>query len=512
MRQRKHASFAPGEVLLDSIRLDRDASEPLFRQLYGQLQAMILDRRLPAGTPLPSTRNLASDLGISRNTTSTVYEQLEAEGYIETRQGARAEVRQLPDTNFDRGRPSVTAIADALSHRGRALAAVDHQGGNAARMILQPGQPDARAFPFALWRRLISRQLRLQPDSDFGYQSFGGDRSLREAVAGFLSAARGVSYHADQVLITSGAQGAFNLLAQWLTDPGDVVLMEDPGYTGARAAFLGAGAEIASMAVVDAQWDIDAIARHAPRVIYLTPACQFPLGTSMDIEQRLRLLARAEEVGAWVIEDDFDREFSNLTRRIPPLQSVDRSGKTILVGSFSKTLLPDLRLGYIVFPSPVSEELRRTNFLIGTMASTVVQRALAEFIQEGHFARHARRMTTVYNEKRKALVAAVEAHLGHWLGRIDHGGGLQCVWTFRVSMDDVEVARRAADAGLSLTALSSHYQASTPRSGLMIGFASTDPRRYSAAMAALDDILIDVRQRCLPSMKNGEHVRPATSK
>ncbi|MCP8896507.1 hypothetical protein KYK29_16405 [Shinella daejeonensis] len=135
----------------------------------------------------------------------------------------------------------------------------------------------------------------------------------------------------------------------------------------------------------------------------------------------------------------------------------------------------------------------------------------SDHIQEGHFARHARRMTTVYNEKRKALVAAVEAHLGHWLGRIDHGGGLQCVWTFRVSMDDVEVARRAADAGLSLTALSSHYQASTPRSGLMIGFASTDPRRYSAAMAALDDILIDVRQRCLPSVKNGEHVRPATS-
>ncbi len=490
------------DVVYEVLHLDRAIDIPLFQQIYQQIRDLITDRKLKESAVLPSTRMLASDLCVSRNTVMVAYEQLETEGYIETTRGSRATVASLTDLRDTTKELKLPDLGASLSGRGRSLIHLEHQTGYPKVLLLQPGLPDARDFPFAKWRRLFSEQLRMQANESFGYHSHAGDPNLREIIANYMSTSRGLKCRADQVMITTGAQGAFNLLAQLLIDVGDPILMEEPGYTGARGAFLAAGADIKPIKVEGKFWDLDAITQTHPKLIYLTPSCQFPLGTTMRIEQRLKLLQRASEENAWVIEDDFDSEFSFLGRRLPTLQYNDPLGRTIYVGSFAKTMLPDLRLGFIIFPGKVVRNIRKANFLLGTAPSLAVQGALANFIGNGHFARHTRSVKRLYDGRRKLLDGLIVEHLGDWMEQLDEGNGMQTTWRFTRSVDDVEVARRALTKGLGPTPLSIHYFHGKPTSGLMIGYASTDEGRYAASLKILrmlvEQVAKDVGQQEFP--------------
>lgn len=476
------------DILIETIVLDDESESPKFQQIYEQIRRQIETRALVAGARLPSTRMLAHDLGVSRNTTTTAYEQLASEGYIEMRRCAVAEVARLPEISDTVSKP-LPALEDSLSGRGEAILDHSHQTGFPALYRLQPGVPDAREFPFNVWRRLVSNYFRVTPGESFGYHSYAGYPRLRDVVTNYMRTARGITCEPGQIMITSGAQSAFNLLAHLLVDAGDVVSFEEPGYTGAQGAFLAAGAKLLPLRVTRRHWDVDAVLRDRPKLVYLTPSCQFPLGTTMRIEERLQILKHAQEVGSWVIEDDFDGEFRFNSNRVPTLQSADTMKRTIYVGSFAKTMLPDLRLGFIVFPGEVHKALRKANFLMGSSAPIVFQAALADFIERGYFARHTRRMKKIYSGKRALLEKCLREMLGEWMEPIDEGNGLQCTWRFRVPADDVEICRRAAEQGLGPTPLSIHYRHDDPQAGLMVGYAATSEPAITRSVETLQRIV-----------------------
>jgi GntR family transcriptional regulator / MocR family aminotransferase len=463
----------PREIFIETIVIDPDDEQPKFQQLYRQIREQIVNRTLAAGTRLPSTRKLAKDLAISRNTTTTAYEQLASEGYIETRQCSVARVANLPEVADETVDKPLARLEETLASRGRELVSLPHQTGYSSGYRLQPGLPDAREFPFNIWRRLVAEQIRHSPGESFGYHSYAGHQRLREVVASYMQSSRGISCKVDQVMITSGAQSAFNLLSHLLIDTGDSVLFEEPGYTGAQGAFLAAGGRLRPLRVHGGSWEVEAVLTEKPKVIYVTPSCQFPLGATMRIEERLQILKHAQDVGAWIIEDDFDSEFRFHSNRVPTLQSADTSKRTIYVGTFAKTMLPDLRLGFIVFPGEVDKSIRKTNFLMGSSAPLVFQAALADFIEQGYFARHTRRMKRIYQARRTILDKALHENLSDWMEQVDEGNGLQSTWRFREAADDVEITRRAVGIGISPTALSIHYRHDRPEHGFMVGYAAT---------------------------------------
>ncbi len=479
------------EVIMDAIEIDRAGDMPQYQQLYHQIREMIGRGVLKPEAQLPSTRALASDLRMSRNTAMIAYEQLEVEGYIETTPGARARVARLPSMDDVASQHSLPRMEGSLSRRGHDVVTQEHRSGHASLLWLQPGLPDMREFPFSVWRRLVAKHLSLSPGESFGYHSYGGHQKLREVIAEFFQSSRGLKCQADQVMVTGGAQSAFNLLAHLILDPDDTVLFEEPGYTGAQGAFLAAGANLAPLPVRGNSWSLDAVKASKPKLIYLTPSCQFPLGVTMRMDERLQLLRHARDVGAWVIEDDFDSEFRFSTRPVPTLQSNDPTGRVIYVGTFSKMLFPSLRIGFIIFPGEVDKGIRKANFLLGTSTPLFLQAALAEFIERGLLARHLRRMRRIYRLRRDRLEECAKDRLGNWLTQIDEGSGLQTTWLFHENRDDQLISSMALEKSISVTPLSINYFHSAPKQGLMIGFAATEDSKIDWALARLQRIVQD---------------------
>ncbi len=476
------------DVAIGSIVIDGGDPAPKFLQLYRQIRSQIASGVWKEGAKLPSTRALAADLGLSRNTVITAYEQLEAEGYVETASGARASVLPLPVVDAHAG-DTLPSLENSLSKRGQGVVGLRHQTGFPGGYMLQPGLPDAREFPFAAWRRLVTRHLRLTPGESFGYHSYGGHQRLREVIAQYMQSSRGVKCEAGQIMVTAGAQAAFNLLAHMLIDAGDPVMIEEPGYTGAHGAFVAAGARLVPLSVAGRHWNLDDIVATQPKLIYLTPSCQFPLGTTMRIEQRMQVVELAARVGAWLIEDDFDSEFRFHSSHVPTLQFHDSARRTIYVGSFAKTMLPDLRLGFIIFPGEVDKLVRKANFLMGTAAPLATQAALADFIHSGAFARHTRRMKRIYAGRRSLLLEHCHALFGDCMEQLDEGNGLQTTWRFHQPADDVAIAEDALRLGVSTTPLSVHYFHGAPEHGLTIGYAATDEKQIARALGKLNGVI-----------------------
>ncbi len=486
---RKSGTTSGPSVLLDLISLDGKESGPQYQQLYRQMHALILKRIMKPGASLPSTRALAADLGIARNTVIAVYEQLETEGYIETRHGARARVADLPVGEKPRNAARLPGMADSLSARGRALLDQTHRQSPVRQTLFQPGLPDVKHFPFATWRRLLLRRLHPSADDVFGYHSFTGYAPLRTAIANYLEAARGVRCTPEQVFITTGAQGALDLLARLFLDPGDEVLLEEPGYTGAQGAFLAAGARLLPLLVDESGWHVPDSLKRRPRLIYLTPSCQFPLGLTMRMEQRLKLIELAEANSAWIIEDDFDSEYRFTNKPVPAMQGADRNDRTIYVGTFAKTLFPSLRIGFMVLPRPLDERMNKALFLTAKTAPLILQAALADFIEQGHFAKHLRRMKRIYGARRASFVALVEDRLGEWLTPIDGRSGLQTVWKLRQGRKDKLIADLAAEASFGVTPLSEHYHHGAGLQGLILGYAAVETEAVPRGLARLKAVL-----------------------
>ena len=485
---RKHRTSSVQPLPLDGLSLARGSAKPLHLQVYDQLRALIMRRTLRPGAALPSTRALAGDLGVARNTVIAAYEQLEAEGYLVTRPGACAVVANLPMDAAARV-AAPPEPADLLSARGRLMVSQPRQSSLPGRVAFHPGTPEIATFPFAIWRRLLARGVRPYGEDLFSYHSVAGHLPLRAAIAAYLAVSRGVVCDPEQIVITTGAQAALDLLARLLLDPGDGVWMEEPGYLGAQSAFLAAGARLHPLRIDGAGWQFDAAQVPSARIIYCTPSCQFPLGMTMRMEQRLRLLELARRHRMWVIEDDFDSEYRFGVEPVPAMQGADPTGRVIYVGTFAKTLFPSLRLGFLVMPKALGRDLRNAINITGQFPPLLLQAALAAFISEGHFARHLRRMRRLYARRRALFLSNCSRLLGDWLTPLPGSAGIQTVWWLDARFDDQSLVEALRRHQLNAAPLSTHYRHGDARNGLVLGYAALSEPMMVASLGEMRAVM-----------------------
>lgn len=463
----------PQAFPLDMLAVNRAGPEHLSRQLYHGLVAIIRSRALAPGSELPSTRALAAELGLGRNTIVSAYDQLVTEGYLANRQGARPVIIDLPEGPRETQAEEPPVPLRMPSRRGEELLSQPCHHGTPGRFAFHPGMPDAQSFPFGVWGRLVARRAS-HGETLFGTYEVTGHPALKEAIAGYLYSARGVRCRPEQIVITTGAQAAFDLLARLLLDPGDTVWMEEPGYYGAKAAFTVAGASIRPIPVDQERgWYLEP-PDPLPRLIYVTPACQHPLGITMRMEERLRLLDIAETANSWVIEDDFDGEYRFQGRPVPAIQSMDRSGRVIYVGTFAKLLFPALRVGFMVLPPELAGRIANALSTTGQFAPLVLQAALADFITEGHMSRHLKRMRRIYTQRRQLFREIVAERLRDEITLSPAEAGIQVVGYLRQGIDDIKVSQAAARRAINVSPLSKYFQNTAPTQGLVLGYAACD--------------------------------------
>ncbi len=484
----------PTAAPLLSIDINRRAREPLHRQLYIALTKLILSGRLQPGMQLPATRVLANDLGVARNTVLTAYQQLHAEGYLEGRVGSGSFVPiTLPEVvRKNKVRTTNTTAPTALrtSGRGEALASLARNRAK-PHIAFVPGLPALDKFPYALWSGLLAKTWRRPPSTLTLLGDGAGWLPLREAIAQHLGLARGLNCSADQIVVVSGLQHAIGLIAQALTNRGDQALIEDPGYAGIRNSLMVAGLKL-RYRPVDDEGLIIASAPPA-RLVCVAPARHYPLGITMSLSRRLAVLEWARRHDAVVVEDDYDSEFRYAGHPLATLQSLDREGRVIFVGSFSKTLFPGLRIGYLVVPESLIDIFRRLALVIGDHPPATAQPALAAFIADGHFTRHLRRMRRLYEGRQKSLVAAANRYLSNMLTPQMQDAGMHVVAEisprFLRKQSDKVISERATDAGLSVPALSVHYIKAPPRQGLLMGYAALSELEMDSAVTRLAKVI-----------------------
>jgi GntR family transcriptional regulator/MocR family aminotransferase len=468
----------------DIITVDRSHARPLHAQVYDVIRRAILDGKLGAGVRLPSTRTVARDLGISRNTVIAAYEQLVAEGYLDSKTGSGTHIAALPQRP-ERQAGDRSKQGSAGKSSGRVQAGISRRGlhlSSALRHLptyenptFAPGLPAIDAFPLEKWARIVGRFSRQYSPQYCDYSHMTGLPEFRKAIIQHLGTARGVVADPGQVLVSSSAQAALDLLARLTTDPGDVAWIEDPGYLGARGALAGAGATIVPVPLDDRGLDIEAGRRQSPRspkLIYVTPSHQCPTGGIMSLARRLELLEFAHRSGAWIIEDDYDSEFRYRGNPIASLQSLDRYGCVIYIGTFSKTMFPGLRIGYIVAPPDLAKSLEVAVCHTGQTVSKLTQAAISEFIQSGYFAEHLRRMRNLYKERQRVFVSELNNRLSGQLTIQPSDTGIQLIARLRNHLDDRLVSETARRFNVVAPPLSRFFLRPCPTPGLFLGYAA----------------------------------------
>jgi GntR family transcriptional regulator / MocR family aminotransferase len=503
-------------AIITGIGLARDGPIPLHRQLYEELREAILTRRLAPGMRLPSTRTLASELGISRYTAVDAFRQLCAEGYLEGKVGAGTCVaRTLPDDLLRPAPPATSAWRPLRERRprsqrsdvqmalGRPLLCT-RRGQPRHSQPFQVGVPALDAFPGDHWGRLVARYARAMPVSMRGYQDPAGYAPLRRAIASYLAAARGVHCTAEQVIVVSGSQQGIALTAQVLLNPGEAVWMEDPGYLGAKGALLGAGARLIPVPIDAEGLEVEAGNARCPgaRLAFVTPSHQCPLGVTMSLRRRLAVLEWAREAGAWIIEDDYDSEYRYVGRPLAALQGLDTAGRVIYSGTFSKVLFPALRLGYLVVPRDLLEAFTAARLFADMHPPPLEQAVLAEFMTEGHFARHIRRMRLLYAERQAALVETARS-LSDWLDVRPSEAGMHLLGWLPGGSDDQAIAQLVARHLVITHPLSHYYIEPSEQRALLLGYASVPipairegVRRLATAFAQANLLNRDMDGEC----------------
>jgi GntR family transcriptional regulator / MocR family aminotransferase len=474
-----------------AIDLPKSGSRELLRSLHAQLRAAIIDGRLQPGVRLPPTRELAATFGVSRNTAVSAYDLLMSEGYVESRQGDGtyvADVRSRPV------RVVATAANIAADHRLGAYwrdtsALNDGPPRKGLRYDFQLGAPDKSLVPFDVWRRLSARALRSLAKQPLVNPELHGRPVLRAAIAQHVSFTRAVACRADDVTVTSGAQQAFDLLARILVTPGKtVVAVEEPGYLPMRAAFAAAGAKLVLVPVDEDGLVVERLPKNAS-VVCVTPSHQYPLGMTMSLKRRAALLAFAASRRAVVLEDDYDAEFRFGGRPLDALQTLDRNESVIYIGTFSKSLFPALRLGYVVAPAWAHAALGVARRIAAGDGAVLTQDTLAAFIAEGHLARHVRKVRRVYAARRQVLLDGFERELSDWLAPIPAYAGLHMTALARQRLDTDAVASHAWQAGIGVYPLSRYYASKPMQQGLIFGFGAIVERDISAGLKELGRLL-----------------------
>jgi GntR family transcriptional regulator/MocR family aminotransferase len=453
--------------------LDHRTGTPFYRHLYERLRDAITRGTLRPGERLPSARSLASQLAMARGTIDSAYELLASEGYIVSRgQGGTFVSPNLAGV-FKGARGTPVPLA-----RGRGETAVGSRKPSAtASDALRPfqlGLPAMDAFPRKVWARLATKRSRdlpltaLCPPDPFGYLP------LREAIASYLAVARGIRCNPEAIVITAGYQGAMGLITRTLLSQGQPVWVEDPGYVHARRALTMAGAKLVPVPVDERGMDVSAGIARAPsaRLAIVTPSHQFPLGVALDLSRRIALLAWAEQAGGWIVEDDYDGEFRYDSKPLPALKSLDARDRVLYAGTFSKVLFPGLRLGYVVLPAVLIEEFARVLFNLYRDGSTFVGSVVSDFMTQGHFARHIKRMRQLYAERRAALATALNEVFPDRFRIELQAGGMHLLAYLARGENDSVLARNANAQGLAVNALSSCILENDRGPGLVLGFTN----------------------------------------
>jgi GntR family transcriptional regulator/MocR family aminotransferase len=472
----------------------RDTKTATYRQLYEALRSGILDGRLAPGTCLPATRDLARQYQLSRGTIVNAFDLLKSEGYLEGSMGSGTYVSKvLPDellhVKFNRQQardpeqPVQRRPKRRVSNYARRVRLFPHESRPAR--AFRANIPALDLFPASLWAQVAARRWRqvstnlLQGCDPMGY------RPLREAVAGYLTTSRGVRCAPEQIAIVSGVQEALDLVARIFVNPGDRVSMENPGYIGAALVFESLGAKISAAGLDEEGIELGAAGLRGVRLLYITPGHQFPLGISMTLPRRLQLLEWAANSGALIFEDDYDSEYRYSGRPVPALQSLDRAGSVLFASSFSKVLFPSLRLGYLVIPPDLVDYFAAAKSITTRHAQLLDQAVLCDFIAEGHFGRHLRRMRGVYAERLSILLKSAREQLAGLLDISDVEAGLQTVGWLRHGINGESAARAAAARNVDVIPLSRYTRGRTKQEGLQLGFASMDPRELKRGVEQL---------------------------
>ncbi len=488
-----------------TIALDNHSILPLHRQLYEELRCLILSGKLPPGRRLPSTRGMAKSLEISRATVTQSYEQLLNEGYLQTVRGSGTFVcSQLPDDLLS------TPLTDAnmaistqplvqLSSYGHNLLNTDYLALNNPELLnkkdlinFQYGAPSLNETLLKQWRQLLSRYCRITNQAMFDYANDPrGHLPLREAISSYLIQSRAVECEADQIIIVSGSQQALELITRILIEPGDEVAIENPSYLDAQRIFLSNGAKLLPIPVDQSGFIVEKLSDYESariKLIYVTPSHQFPTGAVMSLSRRLELLAWATQMGAMIVEDDYDSEFRYTGRPIPALQGLNRS-KVIYIGTFSKVLFPALRIGYLVVPKELVSVFTYAKRLTDRHSPMLEQQVLTDFINEGYLERHIRRMRKLYDQRRQVLIQAFKNYFGEQVTILGENAGLHLMVRFHSVFSDQEVVAKAAEKGVKLITAQRYYLQDGGNCEFVIGYSNLSEQEITEGVLRLSQAL-----------------------
>lgn len=495
---------SPAGLLFAGIDLDRDSAIPLYRQLYLQIRKQILTGRLQGGIRLPSTRTLSQELQVSRITLLNAFDQLIAEGFLVSRTGAGTYVGDewQRSAGAEPSAPAPPKLSDLtqtmLSLRSDHFRGVSYAHcGDQAPISFLPSHGAFEAFPQALWKRLLNRHGHKPSKALLGYGELQGLQTLRQAIAEYVFDARGIDCDAQQVVIVSGAQQAFNLLAMLLLNPDEPLWMEDPGHIAARIAFQAHGCRVVPVRVDDQGIDVQQGIRDCPeaRLAFTTPSRQHPLGMTLSHNRRLALIAWAAASGSWIIEDDCDSELRYAGRQLPALYAMDQSERVIYVGTFSKVLFPSLRLGYVILPQALVEPFCTLRAVLDRSPPTLLQAVTADFMSEGHFIGHIRRMRALYQARQQCLLEVLQRRLGGFFQVAPVEAGMHLIAWLAPQLDDQALARQLAEHGVHTYALSDYCLNRYLPPALLLGFAGTPQDQAEAKVEALVQALRAIGHR-----------------
>ena len=481
-----------------AIALDNNTAIPLHQQLYEELRRAILSGRLSPRQRIPSTRSLAKSLGISRTTVTSCYEQLLSEGYLETIVGSGTYVcAQLPDdllhsTPVESVQKTVLPIQ--LSKYAARLADMDTSlmSEPDLQISFRYGRPAFDHFPMQTWRKLLSRHCRENSTwLDYATDALGY-KPLREAIARYLSRSRAVQCEPEQVIITNGTQQALYLIMRLSIELGDAIALEDPGYLSARRIFLSQGAKLLPIRVDESGLVVKDLAKYANesiKLVYVTPSHQFPTGSILSLPRRLELLAWAQQNSAMIIEDDYDSEYRYGDRPIPALQGLAQTDSVLYIGTFSKVLFPSLRIGYLVLPPSLISLFARAKWLSDRSLPSLEQQVLTDFIEQGHIDRHIRKMRSLYDLRRQALVQALKTNFGEKAKILGEKAGLHLMVRLQTHLTDKEIIQRAARVGVGMMSAQPSYLNANCAGEFIFGYSELRQEQIQQGISRLAQVL-----------------------
>ncbi|NEU99597.1 PLP-dependent aminotransferase family protein [Bradyrhizobium uaiense] len=493
-----------------SLGIDKASHVPIYRQISDRLREAVSQGRIIAGTKLPSTRIMADELGVSRNTVLQVFDTLINEGLLASRVGDGTYVTddvQKQDGMGPHSSIQETAASNypfrSISRRGRNLVASASDAFSESPTPFMPDLPDLREFPIRTWLRLLNETSGRLRGEILAETSNAGYEPLRRAIAQYLNASRGMACEFNQVIITTGTQQSLDLVSRILLDPGDPVWLEEPGFVGARAAFSANGASLYPATVDEQGICIAAAIRTlpSPRVVFASTSRQYPLGATLSLERRKALVEFAAHSGSWIVEDDYDHEFRYSGNALPAIHGLDQANRTIHLGTFSKILLPTLRLGYIVVPPDLADAFAKARTIVDRHASLIEQMVLSEFLSRGLLVSHVRRMRTLYRARQKQLVEGLNELLGQSVPFEALETGMHLVLPLSSTADDQALSDMAAQKTIVLRPLSPYYLGRKRRKGLLFGFSAFNSDEIRQGLQRL----LSLRREITPLVPRANH-------